>query len=73
MSREDAPGWQETHPQPFAELGEDFEPVEVEPEKPLQFGNGQIGPFSGSLSDVRLYNRGLSDTLAAAIFERQRM
>ncbi len=42
-------------------------------EEPLQFGAGQIGPFSGSLSDVRLYNRGLSDTQVAAIFARQRM
>ena len=42
-------------------------------EEPLQIGNGQIGPFSGSLSDVRLYNRALSDTQVAATFERQRM
>lgn len=42
-------------------------------DEPLQIGNGQIGPFSGSLCDVRLYNRALSDTQVAAIFERQRM
>ena len=42
-------------------------------DEPLQIGNGQIGPFSGSLSDVRLYNRALSDTQVAAIFARQRM
>ncbi len=41
--------------------------------EPLHIGNGQIGPFSGSLSDVRLYNRALSDTQVTAIFERQRM
>ena len=38
----------------------------------LQIGNGQIGPFSGSLGDVRLYNRALVDTEVAAIFERSR-
>ena len=42
-------------------------------EEPLQIGSGQIGPFSGSLSDVRLYNRALSDTQVAAIFARQRI
>ena len=52
-----------------------FDPADYDrsTEVPLQIGNGQIGPFSGSLSDVRLYNRGLSDTHVAAIFERQRM
>ena len=33
---------------------------------PLQIACGQIGPFSGSLSDVQLYNRALSDTDVAA-------
>lgn len=42
-------------------------------QEPVQIGNGQIGPFSGSLSDVRLYNRALSDSHVAAIFEKQRM
>ena len=73
MSREDSPGWQQPHSQPHAGLGEDVEPVEVELEEPLHISDGQSGPFSGSLSDVRLYNRGLSDTQVAAIFERQRM
>ena len=41
--------------------------------EPLRIGCGQIGPFSGSLSDVRFYNRALNDTQVAAIFERQRM
>lgn len=48
MSREDSPGRQEPHPQPlwgthpqaFARLGEDFEPVEVELVEPPQIGNG---------------------------------
>ncbi len=73
MSREDSPGWQEPHSQPFAGLGEDVELAEVELEEPLQIGNGQIRPFSGSLSDVRVYSRGLSDTQVAAILVRQRM
>ncbi len=41
-------------------------------EEPLQIGNGQIGPFSGSLSGVRLYNRALSETEVAAMCERPR-
>ena len=73
MSREDSPAWQEPHPQPLAGLGEDMVPVEVELEEPLQTGNGQIGPFSGSLSDMRMYNRALSDTDVAAIFEKTRL
>ncbi|MDE2930244.1 MAG: hypothetical protein OXQ27_04890 [Chloroflexota bacterium] len=47
--------------------------LRVELEEPLQIGNGQTGPFSGSLPEVRLYNRGLSDTQVAEIFERQRL
>ena len=69
MSREDPPGWQEPHPQPFAGLGEVFEPVEVELDEPLQIGNGQIGPYSGSLSDMGLYNGALADIEVAAYFE----
>ena len=34
MSRGDFPGWQEPHPQPFAGLGEDLEPTELEFEEP---------------------------------------
>ena len=30
-------------------------------EEPLHIGFGEIGHFSGSLGDVRLYNRALSD------------
>ena len=40
-------------------------------DEPLHIGSGQIGPFSGSLSDVRLYNRGLSDSQIASIFVRE--
>ena len=73
MSREDSPGWQEPHFQPFAGLGEDVAPVEVELEEPLQTGNGQIGPFSGSLSNVRFYNRPLADPEVAEVFEKARL
>ncbi len=41
--------------------------------EPLQIGNGQIGPLSGSLSDVRFYNRALSDGEVAAIAEKPRL
>lgn len=60
MSREDSPGSQEPHPQPFAGVGEDVEPDEVELVEPLHIGDSQIGPFSGSLTDVGLYNWALS-------------
>jgi hypothetical protein len=46
---------------------------ELTTDEPLRIGNGEIGPFSGSLRDVRLYDRGLSDTQVAAIFASQRM
>ncbi len=36
-------------------------------------GTGQIGPFSSSLSNVRLYSRPLSDVDVAAIHERPRL
>ena len=32
-----------------------------------------IGPLSGSLSDVRLYNRALNDTAVSTMFERPRV
>lgn len=40
---------------------------------PLQIACGQSGPFSGSLSDVRLYNRPLLNADVAAIFEELRL
>ena len=42
-------------------------------QEPLHIGFGAIGHFSGSLGDVRLYNRALSDTEVAAIFEKPRL
>ncbi len=42
-------------------------------EEPLHIGFGAIGHFSGSLGDVRLYNRALADTEVTAIFERPRL
>ena len=42
-------------------------------EEPLHIGFGEIGHFSGSLGDVRLYNRGLAETEVAAIFEKPRL
>ena len=73
MSREDSPGWQKPHSQPFAGLGEDFEPSEVKLEEPLQTGNGRIGPFSGSLSDMRLYSQALGNAEVKSIAEQARM
>lgn len=40
---------------------------------PLQIACGQVGPFSGSLSDVRLYNRALGDGEVSHIYERPRL
>ena len=42
-------------------------------EESLQIGNAQVGPVSGSLSDVRFYNRALSDTEVDQVFERPRL
>ena len=42
-------------------------------DEPLRIGSGAIGAFSGSLSDVRLYNRGLTDSQVAAISARHRI
>lgn len=41
-------------------------------EEPLRIACGQVCPFSGSLSDVRLYNRALSESEVAEVFERLR-
>ena len=73
MSREDSPGWQEPPSQLIAGLGEDFEPVKVELKEPLQIGNSQSGTFSGSLCNVRLYDRALAKTEVAAFFKEQRL
>ncbi len=42
-------------------------------EQPLQFGNAQIGPFSSSLSNVRLYSRALNDGEVDQLFARPQL
>ena len=42
-------------------------------EEPLHIGFGEIGHFSGSLGDVRLYNRALDDNEVAQVFARPRL
>ena len=42
-------------------------------EEPLHIGFGAIGHFSGSLGDVRLYNRALAEPEVDAIFEKPRL